>query len=557
MASNAPSPAADNAESRPHRRLRIAFLGWAQLSLQERQGTGYNLYASELAAGLAQHGHELFYLRSRLDYSIGRPLHVQHCEVWRGVCCDHLFNSPNLSPAASNFRNMRAEADSPAQTAAVLAWLDRVRAELVHVHSLEGFSLDLVGAIRASGRAVVVTPHNYWYLCPQVDLLHRESALCDDFEGGLRCPSCVACREPASARRRRALRQTLERVVGAGFVPAIRTRIAVLRARFRGAATVPAAPDAGPSDLFAGFTPHSDGVFEYGLGLLPGEEPAELGACPIDQNERFLAAKHHTRVENEYGARRRAGVAALNQASAILAPSDFLRRAHAAMGVEERRLRTVPYGAPHFDRLHRRAQGSPFYEMRPWDPHDARRPLRFAFHGTTRNNKGLLWLLRAIPLLDPDVRRRCQFVIRAAGWDWPFRKLASPYPEVQFTGGYDALQLLAAWGEYDVGILCHVWFDNLPLVMLEHLHGGKFVVSSRLGGPADWLDSRVTGLLYAAGHPEQLAQCITRLVRGDVTIASPREIHAAAPLPSFPAHVAQIEEIYLEALDRDGEPLAS
>jgi glycosyltransferase involved in cell wall biosynthesis len=195
--------------------------------------------------------------------------------------------------------------------------------------------------------------------------------------------------------------------------------------------------------------------------------------------------------------------------------------------------------------------------MRPWDPHDARRPLRFAFHGTTRNNKGLLWLLRAIPLLDPDVRRRCQFVIRAAGWDWPFRKLASPYPEVQFTGGYDALQLLAAWGEYDVGILCHVWFDNLPLVMLEHLHGGKFVVSSRLGGPADWLDSRVTGLLYAAGHPEQLAQCITRLVRGDVTIASPREIHAAAPLPSFPAHVAQIEEIYLEALDRDGDPLAS
>ena len=143
-------------------RIRIALLGWAQLSLQERQGTGYNLYASELASGLAERGHAVFYLRSGLDYALGRGIHIAPFEIWRGVHCSHLFNSPNLSPAAENFRNMPAEMRCPELVERVLRWLDDVRADLVHVHSLEGFSLDLPAAIRASGRPLVVTPHNYW-----------------------------------------------------------------------------------------------------------------------------------------------------------------------------------------------------------------------------------------------------------------------------------------------------------------------------------------------------------------------------------------------------------
>jgi glycosyltransferase involved in cell wall biosynthesis len=526
---------------------RIAFLGWAQLSLQERQGTGYNFYASELATGLAARGHRVSYLRSGLDYRIGMQMRIEPFETWRGVECHHFFNSPNVSPAAENFRNMAAESQSPGATRVVLDWLDRIHAEIVHVHSLEGLSLDLLPAIRASGRAVVVTPHNYWYVCPQVDLLYQERDLCDDYQGGLRCVDCVPARDPALVRRRRALRQAADATLGAGFVPAFRARVAKLRAQLRPSPPRGSDPaEAAPADLFRGFTPASDGTFDHGLRVAAWEAPPELGASPIDANERFLAAKCHDTGVNEYGARRAAGVEALNQTSAILAPSDFLRRAHAAMGVDERRLRSLPYGSPHFDRIRRRAIASPFYDARPWDPQTATRPLRFAFHGTTRNNKGLLWLMRAIPLLDTAIRQRCQFGIRAAGWDWTLRKLMSPYPEVQFLGGYDALQLLAAGGDYEVGIMTHVWFDNLPLVMLEHLHAGKFVVSSRLGGPADWIVEPKNGMLFAAGHPDELAACITRIVRGDVPLPSPREIHAASPLPSFPEHVSAVESVYEE-----------
>jgi glycosyltransferase involved in cell wall biosynthesis len=125
----------------------------------------------------------------------------------------------------------------------------------------------------------------------------------------------------------------------------------------------------------------------------------------------------------------------------------------------------------------------------------------------------------------------------------------SPYPEVQFLGGYDGLQLLAAGDEYDVGVMTHVWFDNLPLVMLEHASAGKFVVSARLGGPADWIEPPRNGLLYAAGHPDELTRCITDLATGAVAIPSAREIHEAKPLASFPGHVAAVERAYDDALE--------
>ncbi|QYU67458.1 glycosyltransferase [Leptolyngbya sp. 15MV] len=113
------------------------------------------------------------------------------------------------------------------------------------------------------------------------------------------------------------------------------------------------------------------------------------------------------------------------------------------------------------------------------------------------------------------------------------------------------LQLTNSWGDYDVGLLPHAWFENSPLVLLEHLHAGKFVVCSRLGGPVEWVRDGVNGLLVPGGQAGALAAAIGRLVQGEVTIPSPAEIHEATPLLcSWPDHVRAVDEVYREVLDR-------
>jgi len=130
----------------------------------------------------------------------------------------------------------------------------------------------------------------------------------------------------------------------------------------------------------------------------------------------------------------------------------------------------------------------------------------------------------------------------------------SKYPEVSFQGPYDPLSLIAAGGDYDVGVLPFVWFENSPLVLLEHLHAGKFVLASRLGGPPEWVHgpgergagSLGNGLMFAGGHADALAGCMERIVSGEVVLPSPREIHGSSELWSYPGHVGEVEGIYAE-----------
>jgi glycosyltransferase involved in cell wall biosynthesis len=564
------------------RPLTVAIIGWARLSSQGREGSGYNLNKSELARGLVLSGHTVKYLAGGMNYRLGlfgaKKPSIRLREMWGGIECFDLLNSPNLAPAAMNFSNMRAEISEPHSTGLVLAWLQEIGAQVVHVHSGEGFGLDLIPAIEAAGIPVVATLHNYWMICPQVDLLHREREVCLDYEGGKKCAGCLPDVNPAKLKTSRSIGRTLEQTLGMypadvvrkaayGIKPLLRR---VMRGHFRPLHDPAQNPDRlNDPELAVGFesverSPDRGTQIEHNPPIRGHERPVAYVAAAWDTNEQVIASGPRTRTVslNIYGERRSAGVKALAAASLVTPPSDYLRRVHVSMGVPEERTRWVRLGQPHFDQINRRARRSPFYDARPWDPNTATRPLRFAFFGTVRPNKGLEVLARAIPLLEQSVRERCQFIIRAQGYEFGFRKRLARFPEVSVWCGYDLYQLISASGEYDVGVLSHIWLENSPLVLLENFHAGKMVVCSRLGGPIDWVkDPRTNpddynGLLFTGGSEADLAASITRLVTGELTIPSPREIHQRTTLQSYPAHVEEVDGIYHEVLERKRGTLA-
>lgn len=546
---------------RARRVLRVGLLGWARLSFQANQGSGYNLSASELAAGLALMGHRVHYLASGRRYSVRPGMRIERCETWRGVECDDLVNSPNLSPALYNFRNMGSERRSPGQTRVVLEWARSRRIQVLHAHSLEGFGLDLIGAAEAAGIRVVVTPHNYWYCCPQVDLMRGETELCMDYDGGRRCEGCIPGRSPVAAKLKRRLGQGVERIVGLGVSAAGRRAAKEAMDRWREIRgeyprDLPNDRDPDPEAALGlaieGIAARADGMVRHNIrDYRPLETRRPVAAVEVDANERFLASDRHLVVLNDYGRRRVEGIEALSRASLVTPPSAFVGDVYVRMGLPAERCRVVRLGQPHFDQIHRAVKRSPYYRVRPWQADRGDRPLRLAYFGAMRPSKGIDVLAQAIGLLPIEIRRRCRFLIRAGGNDWPVRKPLSEYPEVSFNGGYDMLQLTNSWGDYDVGLLPHAWFENSPLVLLEHLHAGKFVVCSRLGGPVEWVRDGVNGLLVPGGQAGALAAAIGRLVQGEVAIPSPAEIHEATPLLcSWPDHVRAVDEVYRKVLDR-------
>ncbi len=513
------------------------MLGWARLSLQAREGSGYNLSVSELAGALVGLGHRVHYLRSGIDYSLRPGVRIEAMEVWRGVACWRCINSPNLATGNMNFNNPREQASSPEHSRQVVEWAREVGAEVVHIHSLEGFGFDVVPRLREAGLGVVVTPHNYFVLCPQVDLLAREREVCLDHDGGVRCVGCLDAPDPKDEHRARRRRQSFRRVLGPTLAAGIKDAASGVKRRL-------SAGDGWP-----------DPVVEmvHGHALSLSQDRPSNGASGLDgstaEGWRSLAEprEHPLRVLNDYASRRIAGVAALNAAHGVLCPGAFLRRVHAAHGVREPLLRHVPLGQPHFDALRRHAEQSTYYDAPAWCPSDPR-PLRLGYFGNCFPNKGLALLCEAVRRLPPGVAARVHVSIRASGDDRPFRERLRGLACVEFLGGYDVGQLVPAMASLDVGVFPSMGLENSPFVVLELLHAGRFVIASDLGAVPDFVESGRHGLLFRPHDPDALARAIASVTRGDVSIPTRREIHRVSSLRSFADYVLDVERELVSAM---------
>ena len=74
--------------------------------------------------------------------------------------------------------------------------------DVVHFNNLEGLPVTVLGLkARFPDTRVVLSLHNYYPVCPQVNLWRQERAHCTDFEGGAACETCLPVRPAPRAVR--------------------------------------------------------------------------------------------------------------------------------------------------------------------------------------------------------------------------------------------------------------------------------------------------------------------------------------------------------------------
>ncbi len=89
---------------------------------------------------------------------------------------------------------------NPAVTEHFRAHVDALRPDVVHVHALQSLGAGVLPAARSTGARVVVTMHDFWWLCARQFLVDREQQPCSlVVEGGV-----CACEVDVTWRRERA-----------------------------------------------------------------------------------------------------------------------------------------------------------------------------------------------------------------------------------------------------------------------------------------------------------------------------------------------------------------
>jgi len=159
---------------------------------------GTEIYTRDLARELARR-HQV-YIFYRQDASPGQPYREEKLtgEDWRAwrVCYTLAGAGDNpLRVFLDTFQNRRIEAS-------FARFLDETRPDIVHFQHVMGLSARLIPLAKARRLPVVLTLHDYWFLCSNSQLLRPDYTTCQVPANPLACVDCAAARVKLPALRR-------------------------------------------------------------------------------------------------------------------------------------------------------------------------------------------------------------------------------------------------------------------------------------------------------------------------------------------------------------------
>lgn len=462
------------------RRLKILFYNWTDFDDPDQRGGGVSVYQKNLVDAATKLGDEVWFISSGSSYDLfsTRP-HLYESGGRSPVRKFEIVNSPFMSPGQASF-GLDASAE-PRMEALFSQFLHKHGPfDVVHFNNLEGIPVSFLRLAREHAPAVkvVFSLHNYFAVCPQVNLWFQEKTSCEDFREGRKCVNCLVA--PPASRE--------------------------LKWRYRiehGLRRLGVRPQSGPGRLVSracvGTLRLAYRSVKAGLGALRSASASPLPLERVPANKPQLLLDANTAAG--FARRRRTFVAALNtHAHHVLAVSGRVAELAVGHGIKPGNVRTEYIGTRFARALAdagRRGNGA---------PPDARGGpnrgvLRVLYPGYMRRDKGFYFYLDALEKMAPALASRLQLVFATKIGDAfsysRIRRMAHRFDAVTFHNGYTHAQLPQILAGVDLGVIPVLWEDNLPQVAIECVASGVPILTSDRGGARELLDC--PGLVFRAG----------------------------------------------------------
>jgi glycosyltransferase involved in cell wall biosynthesis len=272
--------------------------------------------------------------------------------------------------------------------------------------------------------------------------------------------------------------------------------------------------------------------------------PADCARCLAESKRRYrlpgklmpgLASifwkwqeKRHKTVQERMDFIRRV----LNQANAIISPSEFLRTVYVASGIDENHII--------FSR-----QGFDFTNFQTTLSEKSKSSkLRLGYIGQIMRHKGVHVLLEAIRLIRDNELEISIFGNLTANPQYT-RQLyqkAKGDERVKFKGSFNRQDLSQVMKALDVIIVPSLWYENSPNIILEALAYKTPVITSDIGGMSELIHHGKNGLVFNMGDPIDLARQIQRLSDEPTLLETLRS--GIEPVKGLNEEIDDLEEIY-------------
>ncbi|MEP2718409.1 glycosyltransferase [Pseudophaeobacter sp.] len=491
--------------------MRVLYYNWVDYLDDENRGGGVSQYQRNILNELDQQEQvEAVFLSAGISYDL-KIAPPRWEKIRHGPSRDRnrryeIVNSAVLSPAHFSFGSA-AQIDDAATQDCFFDFIAKTGPyDVVHFNNLEGLPARVLALkLRWPNIRVVLSLHNYYPFCPQVNLWFQERETCIDFKGGTRCAACLP---HAHNQKQLRLAQALAyRLKAAGVHP----KSLMFKLLFQTSVRV-------------------------GRRLTMGLKSLRnlWGGAKSQHPE---AVEGRSSRQNPFQTRRAEMVSLINEhCDEVLAVSDFTAGIARGFGLRSDLLQTSYIGTAH----------AAFYETTsPRDlPSQEDQVITLGYLGYMRRDKGFFFLLKALKALPSPLAKRIRLVVAAGRGDAAtmaeLTALGKQLAGMDYYDGYTHDNLPQILSQIDLGIIPVLWNDNLPQVAIE-MHANHIpLLTSDLGGAQEL--SNCADMVFRAGDIASFQARLQAVLAGEIDMES---YWAGARAPSSMAeHLAVLSHVY-------------
>ena len=417
---------------------------------------GVTNYTRPLAIELSK-SHEVFYLyngASNYDFDFS-AMRIEESKEFSEFKCYELINGLGLE---KNYDGLNVDTSN---------WMDRLfggfirhnELEIIHINEIFGFSSSIINVARQQGIKVIVTVHEYWWLCPHRVMVDFNNRICDGPSDMQKCSFCS------------------QKILN-NFNSKNKKRFAKIRN------SIP--------NIFRLI------VEIYGLRKF-------FSLKKIDKNvDLKFGSENYTKftnpkLEDQLRARLQKNIEALNKANLVIGVSHDVKDKLTTFGVDPAKILVQHIG-------------STIAEIKVKHIREVNKSnIVFGFIGGIGYYKGVHQLIDAFTKMPDTYKEKCEIELYGS-YDIDYVNsinnnllLNDPYAQkVRFRGRYKTEEISNISNTIDIMVLPSLCADTAPQTIFESFSCQLPIIAPRIGGFPDFIKDNVNGLLYLAASVDSL-----------------------------------------------------
>lgn len=467
--------------------MRILHYYWTQYDDTEKPGGGVRVYLNNIV-GIQKKEHEIYVLNSGIDYDLSGECHIKYLKTNEGIKQFAVFNSPMLAPSKCSFNNQDVYLNNKELTMVIKKFLkEQGNFDVIHFHSLEGLTLDVLTLKEVMPNTkFILSLHNYYPFCPQVNLWKNDVASCDNSNCGQDCLMCVPNLPNGKMVKLSYLFSNYLKTVGLHRQSEKFTKLA--------------------KSVYNKFKTRS---------LISEKNDTKLTGY-IFNNFRVKNVEYINKYFDK-----------------VVCVSKRVKDIAVQMGVAQDKCEVIYIGTKF-------AEKQLCTVKYPVNNHS----LRIIYMGYMRRDKGFYFFVDALEAMKEDIASKIDVVIAARFDDMELvehcKTLRNKFKEIVLYDGYTHTQIPEITKNVNLGVVPVMWEDNLPQVSMELKSMGIPVLASDKGGASELTSS--VAFRFRAGDVEDFSNKIKNILNGNVMLNQYYDEHFV--LKTMEEHCEEINRVY-------------